>query len=328
MIKALDTTYRTFARDVDLYIVVLKSADPKAFCAGGDMRLLCGKAKSDFAAAKADLRAEFGFNWLAECFSKPSLAWIDGIVMGSGVGVSAYCTHRIAGPKYRFAMPETSIGYFPDVGMANVLARLPRRIGYYLGLTGAAIGRADAYRLGLLTHCLEPEQFAEVETSLAEAMPVDPLLDERHADPGDGPVWSQRETIEKCFADGSVEQMMARLDAVAGPAREFAAKTLTTLQTRAPLALKVTLRHLNEAAASDLRQTLETDYRLACRFLAAHDVYEGVRAALIDKDNTPRWSPSTLADVTPDLVNDAFAPLPPGDAINLPLRQDMQSLRV
>lgn len=328
MIRSLDAAYRAFARDVDLYIVVLKSADPKAFCAGGDMRMLCATARSNLSDAMAILRAEYSFNWLAECFSKPSVAWIDGIVMGSGVGLSAYCTHRVAGPRYRFAMPETAIGFFPDVGMAHVLARLPHRIGYYLALTGSSIGRADAFALGLLTHCLEPVEFAEVEAALAGAEPVDPLLDARHTDPGGGPVWGEREAIEKCFADGSLEQMMARLDAVTGLSREFAATTLATLRTRAPFALKATLRHLNEAAAADLRQTLETDYRLACRFLAGTDLYEGVRAALVDKDNAPRWSPATLGDVTPDLVNDAFAPLAPGRALNLPLRQDMQSMRV
>jgi len=328
MLAALDGAYRTFARDNDLYIMVLKSADAKAFSAGGDMLLLCNKARTDLAAARADVRAEYQFNWLADCFSKPSVALIDGVVMGSGAGISAYCTHRVAGPRYRFAMPETAIGYFPDVGMAHVLARLPSRTGFYLGLTGAAIGRPDAYRLGLVTHCLDAAQFTEAEALLADAMPVDPVLDDRHADPGPGELMAHAGTIERCFADGPVEQIMARLDAVTGVSQPFAAETLALLQKRAPTALKVTLRHLTEALSQDLRHTLETDYRLASRFLAASDVHEGVRAALIDKDNAPRWRPATLADVTADLVNDAFAPLPPGEELNLAVRQDMQSLRV
>jgi len=328
MLAALDAAYRSFARDPNLYIVILKSSDPKAFSAGGDMPLLCAKTRVDPPGARADVRAELAFNWLAECFSKPSVALIDGIVMGSGVGVTAYCTHRVAGPRYRFAMPETAIGYFPDVGMAHVLARLPNRIGYYLGLTGASITRADAFGLGLVTHCLESAQFAEVEAGLTIAMPVDPLLDDRHVDPGPGPLMEQAATIARCFAPGSIEQIIGRLEAATGGERAFAERTAGLLASRSPTALKVTLRHLAEAENCELRQTLERDYRLACWFLRSKDLHEGVRAALIDKDNAPRWNPPSLADVTPDTVNDAFSALPPGEALNLPVRQDMQSLRV
>ena len=328
MLGVLASTYPALARDPNIYIVILKSADPKAFSAGGDMRLLCSSARRDLPAAKAAVRAEYALNWLHECFSKPSVALIDGLVMGSGAGISAYATHRVAGPRYRFAMPETAIGYFPDVGMAHVLARLPHRIGHYLGLTGASIGRADAYRLGLVTHCLEPAQFADLEVGLAGAMPVDPLLDDRHTEPGPGDVVPFAGIIAHCFEPSSVEEIMRRLALVKGAGQDFAAATLAQLRHNAPTALKVTLLHLREAAALDLRQTLEADYRLACRFLEAPDVFEGVRAALIDKDGAPRWSPASLADVTENTLNDYFAPLPPGQELNLPMRQDMQALRV
>ena len=328
MLTVLADTYPKLARDPNLYIVILKSAGAKAFSAGGDMRLLSACARRDLPAALADVKAEYVLNWLHECFSKPSVAFIDGLVMGSGVGISAYATHRVAGPRYRFSMPETAIGYFPDVGMAHVLARLPHCIGTYLGLTGASILRADAYRLGLVTHCLEAAQFAEIETALADAMPVDPLLDDGHADPGPGELMAHAATIAHCFGAGSVEDILARLAAMTGASGDFAAKTRADLQQRAPTALKVTLRHLTEAAGLDLRQTLEADYRLACRFLAAPDVHEGVRAALIDKDNAPKWSPAALADVTPHIIADYFAPLPPGAELNLLLRRDMQALRV
>ena len=212
--------------------------------------------------------------------------------------------------------------------MAHALARLPHRLGIYLGLTGSSIGREDAFELGLVTHCLEPAQFAEVEAALAIAMPVDPLLDDRHTDPGPSPLSAQAAAISHCFAPSTVEEVMLRLASVEGTSREFAAATLSQLQQRSPLALKVTLRHLREAAALDLRQTLEADYRLACRFLAAPNVFEGVRAALIDKDNSPRWQPASLADVTQHVLDDYFAPLPPGEELNLPMRQDMQASRV
>ena len=324
MIATLDASYRAFTRDATLYVVVIKSADPKAFCAGGDVKALSLLARTDPNAAKTNLRAEYSLNWLHECFSKPSVAWIDGLVMGSGVGISTYATHRVAGPRYRFAMPETAIGFFPDVGVAHQLARLPHNVGIYLGLTGHAIGRADACALGLATHALEPDQFAEVEASLKEAWPIDQLLDDSHCDPGPAPLLVHAETIAQCFSAPSVEQILDRLANVRGASAPFAGAALADLQTRSPLALKVTLRHIQAAAALDLRQTLGIDYRLACRLLASHDFHEGVRASLIDKDGLPRWSPQSLAGVTQNQLDGMFAALPGAELI-LPSRQEMQT---
>lgn len=328
MVAALAAAYPAIARDPGLYVVVLKSADPKAFCAGGDVRVLSATARTDLAAARAILRAEYALDWLHECFSKPTVALLDGLVMGSGAGISAYATHRVAGPRYRFAMPETAIGFFPDVGMAHALARIPGSVGLYLGLTGQSIGRADALALGLVTHCLEPSQFGAVEADLAAATPVEPVLDGRHADPGPGELVQHAATITHCFGASTVEEIMARLAAVDGPGRDFAQATHASLLKRSPTALKVSLRHIMQARALDLRQTLEADYRLACRFLEGPDFHEGVRAALIDKDQAPRWSPAALADVTGHAVDDYFAALPPDEELNLPLRQEMQASRV
>jgi enoyl-CoA hydratase len=327
MVARLDGCYRRIARDANLYVVILKSADPKAFCAGGDVRALSALARTDVAAARAALRAEYSLNWLHECFSKPTVALMDGFVMGSGVGLSAYATHRAAGPRYRYAMPETGIGFFPDVGAAHGLARLPHHIGRYLGLTGHSIERADGYALGLVTHCLEPEQFAAVEAGLAEAWPVDPLLDDRHCDPGMAPLMDHAEAIEHSFGAATVEEVLERLEGVQGLSRAFAQKALADLRTRSPLALKVALRHIQEAEALDLRQTLEVDYRLGCRFMEIGDFHEGVRAALVDKDHAPRWVPAALADVTKNQLDDLFAAMPGGE-LNLALRQEMQRMRV
>lgn len=327
MLAQLDQCYRAIARDAGLYVVVLKSADPRAFSAGGDVRALSVLAKADLPSAVAALRAEYGLNWLHECFSKPTVALIDGMVMGSGVGVCAYATHRIAGPRYSFSMPETAIGFFPDVGVAHAFARMPHHIGRYLGLTGHAIGRADAYALGLVTHTIEAEQFDEIEVSLSDAWPVDDLLDRLHRDPGPGVLEAHAATIENCFSASTVEEIMAKLADVRGDCEAFARRSLSDLATRSPIALKVTLRHVIEAAARDLRQTLEVDFRLACRFLEVSDFHEGVRAALIDKDQKPAWQPATLADVTQNRLDDMFAAMP-GRESNLPLRQEMQALRV
>jgi enoyl-CoA hydratase len=327
MLATMADAYARVARDANIYVVVLNSADPKAFSAGGDVVAMSQAYQRDPALVRGWVAAEYGLNWRHECFSKPTVALINGVVMGSGVGVSAYATHRVAGEKYRFAMPETAIGFFPDVGMAHALARLPHRIGLYLGLTGLPIGRADAYALGLVTHCITSDTFADIEAELADAQPVDPVLDTRHEHPSPSGLLVHADMIETCFAHARVEDIVASLRTHTGPSGTFAEATADTLAKRSPLALQVTLRHLREAAALDLRQTLQVDYRLACRFLAEPDFHEGVRAALIDKDQTPHWVPATLADATSQRVDDYFASMP-GEELNLPLRQEMQSMRV
>ncbi len=327
MLATIKDAYARVARDPNIYVVVLKSADLKAFSAGGDVVAMSQAYQCDPTLVRGWLAAEYGLTWRHECFSKPTVALINGVVMGSGVGITAYATHRVAGERYRFAMPETAIGFFPDVGMAHVLVRLPHKIGLYLGLTGLPIGRADAYALGLITHCLKPETFADVEGALADAQPVDRVLDCAHQDPGPTELMAHADLIEACFAGERVEGIIAALRATVGASAAFATATADILAKRSPLALQVTLRHLREADALDLRQTLQVDYRLACRFLAAQDFHEGVRAALIDKDQAPRWVPAALADATTQRVDDYFASMP-GDELNLPLRQEMQSLRV
>lgn len=328
MIDALAAAYPALARDPGLYAVVLRSADPPAFSAGGDVRALATAAREDVALARRWLREEYAFDWLSACFSKPTVALIDGMVMGSGVGLTAPATHRVAGPGYRFAMPETAIGFFPDVGVAHVLARLPHRIGLYLGLTGLPIGRADAFALGLLTHCIDPARYADIETALADAMPVDPLLDGLHRDPGSGDLLAHAATIAHCFGAPTVTGVLDRLAQAARdrPDDPFPAATLDTLRARSPTGLAVAFRHVRDAAVLDQRQTLQVDYRVASRLIVGHDFQEGVAAALVDK-RAPRWRPATLADVTDDMLDDLFAPLP-GAELELPLRQEMQALRV
>ncbi len=316
-----------FARNPLVYATVLQSASPKAFSAGADVREMIQWGRERPEAARRAFGDEYSLNWLLECYSKPSISLIDGLCMGSGVGVSIFNTHRVAGENYRFAMPENAIGFFPDVGVAHVLSRLPGEAGLYLGLTGRAIGRADAYRLGLVTHCVPAARFGEIKDGLRDAQPVDPLLDGRHEDPGAGELDPYAGTIARCFSAGTVEEIVARLAAVSGPDRDWAQGVLADLAARSPTSLKVAFRHIRESARRDLRATLQIDYRVACRFLETHDFYEGVRAALIDKDGKPDWRPPALADVTDALVDTYFAPPKDGDLV-LPSREEMQAARV
>jgi enoyl-CoA hydratase len=323
----LAEAYPRFARDPQIYCVVIQSASEKAFSAGGDVREIVRWGREDRDAARRALKEEYSLNWLHECFSKPTISLIDGAVMGSGVGITLFGTHRVAGERYRFAMPETAIGLFPDVGVAWSLSRLPHSIGMYLGLTGRSIGAADAYALGLLTHCIPAARFEEIKAALIDTWPVDTVLDERHVDPGPGELSHYAPIIDGCFSAPSVEEIITRLDGIAGSDRAWAQAVIAELNSRSPISLKVTHRHIRGAANLDLRQTLAVDYRLACHFLDGHDFYEGVRAALIDKDGHPRWQPAKLQDVSEAMVEDQFAPLGEDD-LDLPTRPQMQAARV
>ena len=242
------------------------------------------------AAAFAD---EYALNWLHECFSKPTISLIDGPVMGRAW--ASACSARIASParSYRFAMPETAIGLFPDVGAAWPLSRLPDSIGMYLGLTGRSIGPADAYALGLLTHCIPAARFEEIKAALADTWPVD--TGARRAPGRSRPGRARAATPSTSSAASRrrrVEEIIARLQARDGSGARLGARASSPISARARrISLKVTHRHIRDARALDLRQTLSVDYRLACRFLDGHDFYEGVRAALIDKDGKPQWQP-------------------------------------
>jgi enoyl-CoA hydratase len=314
-----------FAREAQTYCVVVQSASEKAFSAGGDVCEMVRWGREDRARARRAFADEYALNWLLECFSKPTISLIDGPVMGSGVGISLFGTHRVAGEKYGFAMPETAIGLFPDVGTAWTLSRLPDSIGMYLGLTGRSIGAGDAYALGLLTHCIPAVRFEEIKAALADTWPVDTILDERQVDPGPGELRPYAEHISRAFSAPSVEEIVAQLQTV--QARDWAEGVIVDLNSRSPVSLKVTHRHIRDARALDLRQTLSVDYRLACRFLDGHDFYEGVRAALVDKDGKPMWQPARLEEVTPAMVEDFFLPVGAGE-LALPTRSEMQAARV
>jgi enoyl-CoA hydratase len=323
----LTQAFPRFARDPHIHAVTIQSASPKAFSAGGDVRELIKLRREEPEQARRAFAKEHSLNWLHECFSKPTISLINGPVMGSGVGITAYGTHRVGGEGYRFAMPETAIGLFPGFGTSYTFARFPDEIGMYLGLTARAIGAADAYALGLLTHCIPTARFEEIKTALIDTRPVDPLLDERHVDPGPGELEPYASLIARCFSAPTVEAIIERLSEVLSKDREWAQGVIADLKSRSPLSLKVTYRHIRAARKLDLRQTLQLDCRLACRLLEGHDFAEGVRAALIDKDGRPRWQPGRLEDITSAMVDEVFAPMG-ADELILPTREQMQAARV
>jgi enoyl-CoA hydratase len=314
------------ARDPQVYAVILRAAPGRMFSAGGDIREFFDLTRISPDLANAECAREYSLIWLLDCFSKPTVALIDGPVLGTGVGIVQTSTHRVAGAGYRFQMPETMIGFFPDNGVCHHLARLPHEIGTWLGLTGESIGRADAFWLDLVTHCIEAEHFAGLSSAIAQAEPIDDVLAARHVDPGPAPLAAKSAVIERCFSAETTAEIMRRL-ATEPSEREWCARTLATLQSRSPLALEVTLRHLRLARHLDLRQTLAIDYRLAVKLVPSHDFLEGVRARIVEKTGDPRWFPARLSDIGEAAIDRLFEPLPAGE-LNLPTRQEMQGQRV
>lgn len=318
--------FSDWARNPQVYAAAIVSNSDRAFCAGGDVREMVAWGRERPDDARRSLAAEYSLNWQLDCFTKPTVSLIDGVVVGSGVGITLYGTHRVAGERYRFAMPEARIGLFPDDGVSWAFARMPNNIGMYLALTGREIARADAFRLGLVTHCVPAASFREILEALSNADPVDPELDDRHQDPGPGDLADVEPAIARCFGKDSVEAIVGALEAERGASEEWARDVLADLNRASPISLKVTHRHVRAARELDLSATLQQDFRIATRCMQAHDFYEGVRAALIDRDNAPRWLPGRLEQVTEAVIEAYFATLG-ADELQLASRTEMQAVR-
>ncbi|MEU2308112.1 enoyl-CoA hydratase/isomerase family protein [Streptomyces misionensis] len=307
MVRRIDAALAAWRHDPGVETVVLSGAGERGLCAGGDIRAIHDDARDgDGSASAAFWRDEYRLNARIARYPKPYVALMDGIVMGGGVGLSAHGGVRIVTERSRIAMPETGIGFVPDVGGTRLLARAPGELGTHLALTGDRIGAADAVLCGLADHHVPSAALAELVDDLA-VMPVPDAL-ARHVRPSPpGELAEQREWIDACYAAGTVEEIIGRLLDHGGPEAKEAAQTLLT---RSPLALKVTLAAVRRARRlGSLEAVLDQEFRVSCAALGSHDLIEGVRARIIDKDRDPRWSPATLAEVADADVERFFAPL-------------------
>ena len=300
----LDAQLRRWAAEPRVEAVAIIGAGDRAFCAGGDVRALW-EAGSRGSLTREFYWNEYRMNRRIFRYAKPYTALMDGITMGGGVGVSSPGRFRVVTEKTLFAMPETGIGLFPDVGASYYLSHLPDQIGIYLGLTGGRIKAADLLYAGLATHFVPSALLPAVIVGLEREAPAD-VLRRFAGRPGeDPPLAARRETIARCFDGETVEEVLAALE------REddaWAVETRRTLAQKSPFSLRVTLRELREAATLDFEDCMRMEYRLVRRFMSDHDFFEGVRAVLVDKDNAPKWRPATLAEVTPAMVDAYFAP--------------------
>ncbi len=313
MIRGLEAFTHRCAGNPHIYGIVMEG-EGKAFCAGGDIRTICDWSQNNPAEANRYYTEEYQHNWTLECFRKPHVALINGVVMGGGVGVSLYGTHRVAGEAIRFAMPETGIGFLPDIGGSWFLPRMPGKTGLYLGLTGRICGRADAYYLGVATHCISAQHFETIKAAMIEGEPTDAVLDGLHEPPEQSALETFRAPIDRIFAAGSLDGVLQSLEREQGEWRDWAQETLAILAKRSPLSLKVTFEAFRRGGrCKSLKEALILEYRLATRMIREHDFLEGVRAIIIDKDQSPKWLPPSLAEVSDAHLQSLFEPLSGGD---------------
>ncbi|XP_045765285.1 3-hydroxyisobutyryl-CoA hydrolase, mitochondrial-like [Maniola jurtina] len=286
-------------------LVIIKGAGDKAFCAGGDV-----KAAIDKVEGRIFFHTEYNVNYLIGKYKIPYIAFINGITMGGGLGLSVHGRYRVATEKTMIAMPETKIGLFPDVGGSYFLPRLQVNLGLYLGLTGDRLKGKDVVKAGIATHFVSSKRLYELEKLLSRCtseIEVDNLLNKFNEPPEEFSLAPNIKHINYCFAASTVEEIIERLEKVQN---DWSVKTLETLHQMCPGSLKITMRALQRGAQLDLPQCLRMEYRVACRAIENHDFPEGVRALLIDKDNKPQWNPKTLAEVDDDYVESYFKKLP------------------
>jgi len=296
MITAITAQLQAWAGDDAIKTVAIRGAGDRAFCAGGDIRAVQQAVVSgDNAAGAALLRDEYRMNALIGSYPKPYIALLHGITMGGGAGISVHGRTRLADASLAFAMPETGIGFIPDVGSSHFLSRIPDEIGTYLGLTGGRIGLEDALDTGLATHAVAGTDFEAVIEHLSQGEAVEKAIAPFVRKAAPGPLREHRRRIATIFSALSVEAILERLDR---DGSDFARDTAQMIRTRSPTSLKLVLRELRKARRLDLRQCLAMEFRLALRVLKTPDFREGVRAALVDKDRSPKWQPPSLAGVS------------------------------
>ena len=289
--------------------VIIDHAEGRGFCAGGDIAFLRNSAlNDDGASGRAFFHDEYQLNHQIFTYPKPVVAFMDGITMGGGVGISQPAKFRVATENTRLAMPETGIGLFPDVGGGWYLSRLPGRIGQFLALTGARLDGAECLWAGLATHYLPASALPEAKARIAAGSEPGGVLAALAVTPPPARIEANAGLIAKHFASDHYEDILASLDAEAS---DWAAKELATLRTKSPQTCKVALRQLHDSlSCADFADNMVMEYRIASRALTLPDFAEGVRAVIVDKDHAPKWNPAAPEGVTDAQIDAIFAPLP------------------
>jgi enoyl-CoA hydratase len=316
MCHAMSAALTEWAGDDSIKAVILDHAEGRGFCAGGDIAFLRNSALNDGGVSgRQFFHDEYRLNHQMFTYAKPIVAFMDGITMGGGVGISQPAKYRVATENTRFAMPETGIGLFPDVGGGWYLSRLGGRLGQFLALTGARLDGSECLWTGLATHYVPHELLEDIKARIHDHPDrIAGILSEPVGTPPKARIEANADKIAKHFASERYEDILASLEAAAEAGDDWAMKERDTLGTKSPQTCKVALRQLAESAAlTDFADNMRMEYRIASRVLTRPDFAEGVRAVIVDKTNDPKWDPATPEGVTDDLLDAIFAPLPEGE---------------
>ncbi len=311
MVHATTAALLRWRDNPEIRLVMIDHAEGRGFCAGGDVVTIAKSVGEKDGVAEEFFLHEYRLNHLLFTYYKPTVVFMDGITMGGGVGIAQPCRYRVATENTRFAMPETTIGFFPDVGGGRYLSQLPGCMGKFLGLTGARLDGAECKYLGIATHYIPSAALEEVKARIAEFPErVEGILGQAAISPPEPRIGENDARINKLFAGETLEEIIAALEA---DGSDWAQKELATLRARSPLACKVSLRLLaGSYGMPSFAAEMTKEYAMAVRMTHYPDFREGVRALLIEKDNAPTWEPATPEGVTDALVDSMFEPLPSG----------------
>lgn len=313
MVRDMAAALHEWRDDPDVRIILIDHAEGRGFCAGGDVVTIAQDVDGHESAARAFFFDEYRLNHLEYTYPKPGIAFMDGVTMGGGVGIACPCRYRVATERTVLAMPETTIGIFPDVGGGRYLSRLRGRMAQFLALTGARLDGAECLKLRLATHYVPSERLEEAkERIMAQPFRVAAILDEVSAEPPPSRIADNLERIDRYFASDRLEEIIAALDAGEAAGDEWAAKEAATIRAKSPMACKVSLKLLQESPYQlHFVDEMRMEYGIMVRMIRHPDFKEGVRALLIDKDNRPNWQPARPEAIGERDVAAFFEPLPP-----------------
>lgn len=313
MILAMSQQLRIWQQASHIKAVIIQSSGGRAFCAGGDLRQTYDRIKNRDPKMIEFFRDEYQLNRLIFHFKKPYIALLNGITMGGGAGISVHGSHRIATDRLLFAMPETGIGFFPDVGGTYFLSHLHPTIGCYLGLSGARINADDCVAIGIATQKIDEASLPACVDALAQTdfgdqpiVAVTNIVNQFKMEPQSSALVSHEKAIKSCFGPST---MIAVYHALQRSDNPLCQEALAHLKKKSPLSLMITFKALQDAAEMTFDDCMQQEYRLVSRFLLGHDFIEGIRAVIIDKDQNPQWDPTSLEAVEPNEIIPYFAPL-------------------
>ncbi len=310
MVRAIAAALDDFERDARVARVVVASAGGRAFCSGGDIRLSYQQGRAGDHVAQLDfLREEYRLNRRIARYSKPCAALVDGIVMGGGVGLFAHASHRVVSERCVFAMPEVGIGFFPDVGATYVLPRLAHRIGAYLAVTGLRAEGGDVVALGLAQSFVPSASFEALSRALEEEGPLEAILARFAAPPPPSKIMAEAADIESCFSRLDRQAILDALASSAARGSAFAQAALAAMREKSPTSQAIALRQMALGADLSFEEAMRLEFRIVSRICRGHDLYEGVRATIIDKDQSPHWRPGPGEAIEETAIAAYFAPL-------------------